>query len=103
MKNKNIIKDRSLRVSGEFTLWLIDNSGNRPVNLYLRKAENLSIRFDGCEWAQLFYGVLGCPTADEYLSNEDIKVWSERNEKEFREAIPDFPLLGELNDTLCAT
>jgi len=86
-----------LWVSGEYSLWLIENSG-RPLNLYLRKAENLKIRFDGLEWAQLFYVVLGCPTADEYLPSEDIKVWQERNERKFREAIPDFPMLAELND-----
>lgn len=96
-KDKNITKNHSLWVSGEYTLWLIENSG-RPINLYLRKAENLSIRFDGSEWAQIFYEVLGCPTADEYLPSEDIEVWQKRNERNFREAISDFPMLGELND-----
>ncbi len=94
---KIMTKKYSLWVSGEYSLWLIENSG-RPLNLYLRKAENLHIKFDGLEWAQLFYEVLGCPLADKYLSSEDLKVWQERNEKRFREAIPDFPMLGELND-----
>ena len=90
-------KKYSLSVSGEYTLWLIENS-DRPLNLYLRKAENLNIRFNGLEWAQLFYQVLNCPTADEYLPSEDIKVWQERNERKFREVISDYPMLGELND-----
>lgn len=56
------------------------------------------MKFDGGEWGQLFYGVLGCPTADEYIAEEGIQVCMKRNEEKFREAVLDYPMLGELND-----
>ena len=81
-------------------MWLINDPVNRPINFSLRKAEYLKLRFNGYEWAQLFYVVFGCPTALEVaqLPNEDHQTWVKRNENIFREHISDFPLLGELND-----
>ena len=98
MTNSNAVKNNSLWVAGDFTLWLINNSGTNPININLRKSEPLHLKLLGEEWAQLFYGVLGCPVADNYSTEDSLKDWLVRNEIKFRQSISNFPMLGELHD-----
>lgn len=97
MKDKKNSKASSTSIAGDYSLWLIENLGT-PININFQKAEFLEINISGREWGELFYIVLNCPTSDEYLPKEKLKVWLKRNENKFRKAIPDYPMLGELND-----
>lgn len=60
----------------------------------------LGIWLDGDEWEALFFDVLACPdeSATPRLPNEDRAEWEERYGLKFRQAIPDYPMLGRISD-----
>lgn len=51
----------------------------------------------GRGWEVLFFEVLGCPNT-EFLEGDDYDTWYEYWEEKFREAIPEYPLLGRISD-----
>lgn len=62
----------------------------------------LDPRLEGREWGALFLDVLKCPdTADvPRLTDEGNEDWQERYGAKFQQAIPNYPMLGRIYDTL---
>ncbi len=60
----------------------------------------LYIDFEGGEWDALFYKVFNCPAAvdEPPRADESEEVWEERFSRKFRQAIPDYPMLGRIWD-----
>lgn len=53
------------------------------------------LSYDG--WESLFFKSLNCPHT-KYIQGEDIKLFEERCEKNFQDAIPNYPLLGRISN-----
>ena len=64
-----------------------DESTDRQTNLAL----------DYASWEALFFKVLGCPDT-EFVEGSNSDTWPEYWEEKFREAIPDYPMLGRISD-----
>jgi hypothetical protein len=81
-------------ILGDMKIILVGIHENKPNMIDLQKIGKLL----GSEWGELFYSVLGCPKADDYLNTDDFEIYTKRNELSFRNTISDFPLLSELHD-----
>jgi hypothetical protein len=56
---------------------------------------NLAV--DYASWEALFFKVLDCPDT-EFVEGANSETWREYWEEKFREAIPDYPMLGRISD-----
>lgn len=89
---KNIKED--IVILNDMKIILVGVNEGKADMTDLEKIEKLR----GREWGELFYNVLNCPKADNYLENDNFEIYTKRNELLFKKAIPNFPLLAELND-----
>ncbi len=62
----------------------------------------LDPRLEGNEWGALFVDVLKCPDTGDIplLAGESNEDWQERYSSKFQQAIPSYPMLGRVYDTL---
>jgi hypothetical protein len=58
--------------------------------------QQTSLAIDYLGWEALFFKVLGCPDT-ERIEDESREAFDERYDQNFREAIPDYPLLSRIS------
>jgi hypothetical protein len=91
-------------VAGSFSIYLMRDPSFEAFSQGVSGTDRfLGVWLDGAEWDALFFDVLACPDDIHRLPNEERAEWEERYNLKFREAIPEYPMLGRISDLFMYT
>lgn len=86
----------TFNVFGRLAIYVVRD----PMNWYgeISDKEQYLGDFTGPQWESLFYKVLGCPTPNSAMPNEDVDEASDRYRIEFRNHLRQYPMLSRIWD-----